>query len=212
MLSLQSMFFRFGPKSLGIGVKLAEKADQVRLRQVELCFKPGGQGLGVGSLFGAEAAVAGPVIGRAQSPATRLGHRSQARQSPGHQNTDISTPLALQTHAVSRQVEASPVQISAHHAQQLVLADGAALKLQVHGHMVPDGGGGSQGLQMLGCRINHPEIVVDIGKVTQGLDAPGSGAGADGYEKFRILANFFDLLQLFRSAHRPPPGKGRKDP
>jgi hypothetical protein len=59
------MSFRFGPKSLGIGIKLAEKPDQIRLRQVKAGFKPGGQGLGVGSLLGAEAAVTGPVIRRA---------------------------------------------------------------------------------------------------------------------------------------------------
>ena len=59
------MSLRLNPKSIGIGIKLAEKPDQIRFGQIEFGFKPDGQGLGVGSLLGAKAAVAGPVIGRA---------------------------------------------------------------------------------------------------------------------------------------------------
>src|ERR1700693_2488955 len=90
------MSFTLLAKCLGIGIESTERAHQILLASAKLA-PAGAQRDGIRRLFRTEAAVAAARIGRADSTASSVGYRSQARYTPRHHHTDGAALFALHT-------------------------------------------------------------------------------------------------------------------
>ena len=90
----------------------------------------------------------------------------------------------------------APGQECGEHLNELALVDRAAAQLEIDRDVRRDRRRGGQRLDIVRPRIDGGDVVVDIGEIAQRLDAAGRGAGADGDQKFRLLAHFKDALRV----------------
>ena len=88
-----------------------------------------------------------------------------------------------------------PARVAADQLDQLVLVDGTAAQLEIHGHVLGDRRGRLQGADVLGCGVDHADELVDVLPVAQRLDAAGGGAGSDGDQLVALAADLLDAAR-----------------
>ncbi len=167
----------------------------------------------------AEAAVAAPPVGRAQRAAAGPGHRAQAGCAVRDQDARRAAGLALEAHAVPRQVRLAPQQQRGQRVQQLPPVDRAAVELQVDWHVRRRRGRGVQCGQVLGMGVDERPELRHVGEVAQRLDAAGGGAGSDRHEQAGLGPDPFDPVDVAgrgdgpldqRDVVRPGDGRARR--
>ena len=174
-----------------------------------------GQGRGVRLGVRAEAAIARPVVTRAEHSAARGRHRSHARGSLGHQDADQVLSLAVQAERMVRHPGPAAGQHLSQDAEELFLVDRAARQLQVDRHVVAGRPGVGQGLDVLrrGIHDRQSPVHIQAAEVPQALDPAVRGAGAQRDQEPAPPADVADLLLLLRGS-RPTlrPGRRRTRP
>ena len=106
------------------------------------------QGAEIGRAGRAEAAVAAAPVGRAERAAAAVDDRPQAGDALGHHHADGAAALAFQADRAGREVRLAVLQQGGDHFHHHVLVDRAAPDLQVHRHVLGDGGGFLQVVQV----------------------------------------------------------------
>ncbi len=91
--------------------------------------------------------------------------------------------------------------MGADHFEQLALVDGASPQLEVDVDVVGDGGGRTEGVEERRGGVHHPQQLVDVAEVAQGLDAAGGRAGADGDQVTALAADLLGPVLSDDTAH-----------
>src|SRR5208282_5677322 len=185
----------------GPGIEAAKGACDLRAvlaQNAELTTKR----FRVGALHGTVAAVAASVKARAQRAATCVGYRSQARDALRHCNADVALALALHADTVGRDVRFASGQRGRDQLDKLVLVDGAAAQFKIDGHMLGDGGGEFQRIDVFRGGVHDPNKFIYILPVAQGLDTAGGGTGPNGDQRLAQASDFLNPFGIVVGGNR----------
>ena len=150
----------------------------------------------------AETAVAAAVVAWAQRTATGVGDRAQTGNALGDGDAGHPGTFAFRAHRRRRQPGFAPDQQCSQGVEQLPAVDRTAAKFVVDAHVRRRRGGGGQGLDVVGPRVDHGRELGDIGEVAQRLDAAGGGAGPDRDQHTGLLADLADPALVGRGGDR----------
>src|SRR3989344_322603 len=129
--------------------------------------------------------------------------RPEAGKPPRHHDTHGLLPLALQAYLVVFLHRFHTGQQRAHRRQQLAAVERATPEFEVHFHVLRDRGGGSEAADVLGSGVNRGDPFLAVGEIAQRLHAAGRGAGTDGDEKFAVVTDALDALDVLRRGNAP---------
>ena len=103
---------------------------------------------------------------------------------------------------MTRDARLAPVQERRHDLEQLVFVHRTAPQFEVDRHVIGDGRGGRQGLDVFGRGVDNRQVLADILVVAQGLDSACRGTRADRHEEPRLPADLLDPLGVGGSRDR----------
>ena len=147
---LSFMLLAFFAERLLPGVEVAERAQQVRLGNMQLVAHPMSERAGVGRFLRAEASVATALIRRTKRAASAVRDRAETRRSVRHHHTNDAAAFALHADAMGRSVRRAPAEKRTDHVKQLLLVDRAAAELEIDRDMRSDRRGSSERRDVLG--------------------------------------------------------------
>src|SRR3989304_4185813 len=134
------MRFTLLPERFRVGVESPEQPEQFAVAH-PLLHPPFTDRRGIRRFFRTIAPETTAMIGRAQGIAPGLRHRAKAWRTMGDQSADDALPLAFHANAVARDVGFPSVEKRVHDFQQLKLIDRATAQLKIDEHVIGNGSG-----------------------------------------------------------------------